>query len=69
MGAHLVRRAFLFLPMALQLASSLSDRTRSSCSAVRRAGSLAARREYVFDAYFDLEKVRAFAMRHTCTHP
>ena len=33
----------------------------------QRAGSLAARQKYAIDAYFDLEKVRAFAMRHACT--
>ena len=35
----------------------------------QRAGSLAARQKYAIDAYFDLEKVRAFASRHTCTLP
>ena len=35
----------------------------------QRAGSLAARPKYANDAYFDLEQVRAFAMRHACTYP
>ena len=34
-----------------------------------RPGSVATRWEYRNNPLVDLEKVRAFAMRHTCTHP
>ena len=45
------------------------DATFSLCVAVWRAGSVAAHWEYRMNPLVDREKVRAFAMRHTCTHP
>ena len=42
---------------------------RGSCWQVCRPGSGGVRWEYRYDTYFDLEKVRAFALRYACTHP
>ena len=39
------------------------------CSAMFASGSLAARQEFFYDAYFDLETVLALALRHACTLP
>ena len=42
---------------------------RGSCRQVRRPGSVAARWENPNNPLVDLEKVRAFALRHACTFP
>ena len=54
---------------ALQLRPRRDDRAHRSCWQVCRPGSVATRWEYRNNPLVDLEKVRAFAMRHTCTHP
>ena len=38
-----------------------------SCSAVWRAGKLAARWDFRYDPFFHSKKVRAFTVRHACT--
>ena len=54
---------------ALQLWRRRDDRTRGSCWQVCRPGSVATRWEHLVNPLVDLEKVRAFATRHICTHP